>query len=305
MDLDTSGCPDYDREWRLAETAKEAGRLDEAWAHYAASLQVAQQHGDEDLVDRAFCNQAAVAIALGRADGRAEDPVPRLCAILLRNRSQVNAFLAANHIARACELRRDHVKGLFYARIALERAEALGRAEWLAAAHNQVANLQLADSSFEDAAAGYRRALGLVTQVDSPRQLTYLANLGYCDVVLGRTRDGLALLHRCLRTARRNAWERLEMIARIDLCYGHLELGRFDHAERHGRKGLRLAEAIGETDWVKNALYLLGEAAVLNGAANRAYAWFHELQRRFYPQQTSLPDILLSVDVRKLINLRA
>jgi hypothetical protein len=95
------------------------------------------------------------------------------------------------------------------------------------------------------------------------------------------------------------------MIARIDLCYGHLELGRFETAERHGRRGLELAEKIGESDWIKNALYLLGEAAVLAGADGRAYAWFHELQRRYYPAQSHLPDLLLSVDIRKLINLRA
>ena len=95
------------------------------------------------------------------------------------------------------------------------------------------------------------------------------------------------------------------MIARIDLCYAHLELGRFETAERHGRRGLELAERIGESDWIKNALYLLGEVAVLAGADGRAYAWFHELQRRYYPAQSHLPDLLLSVDIRKLINLRA
>ena len=59
------------------------------------------------------------------------------------------------------------------------------------------------------------------------------------------------------------------MIAHVDLCYAHLELGRLRDAERHGRLGLALAEASGERDWVKNALYLLGEVAVLGGAAAR------------------------------------
>jgi len=113
------------------------------------------------------------------------------------------------------------------------------------------------------------------------------------------------VLYRCLRSARRHGWERLEMIARIDLCYAHLELGRLEAAERHGRRGLELGESIGETDWVKNALYLLGEVAVLSGSASRGYAWFHELQHRFYPEQPHLPELLLAVDVRKLINLRA
>jgi tetratricopeptide (TPR) repeat protein len=292
---------DYEREWQLAVAATEAGRLGDARQHLAAAFTAAELEGDEDLVDRAFCNQAALTMALG--DG--EDPVPRLCAILMRNRSEVNGFLAANNIARACELRRDYAKGLFYARIARDRAEALGRPEWLATASNQIANLLLAESYFEEAAAAYRQALALIPDANSSRQLVYLANLGYCELVLGRYQSGLALLYRCLRTARRQGWTRLEMIARIDLCYGHLEIGRFEAAEQHGRRGLALAELTGESDWIKNALYLLGEVAVLAGADSRAYAWFHELQRRFYPTQNHLPDLLLSIDIRKLINLRA
>lgn len=301
MDIEPIVSVEYERERQLAEAAKDAGRLEEALAHFSASIDAARRTGDADLVDRATCNRAAVAIALGHG----EDPIPKLCAILLRNRSQVSSFLAANTIARACELRRDHAKGIFYARIALERAESLGRTDWVAAAHNQIANLMLADSEFEQAARGYHEALALVPGADSPRQLAYLANLGYCEVVLGRVRAGLGVLYRCLRTARRHGWQRLEMIARIDLCYAHIENGRFEHAQRHGTIGLRLAEASAEIDWVKNALYLLGEASVLDGASKQAYAWFHELQRRFYPQQRHLPDLLLSVDIRKLINLRA
>jgi tetratricopeptide (TPR) repeat protein len=292
---------EYDREWRLAVEASEAGRLEEARAHLAASLVVAEGLGDEELVERAFCNHATLAIALGEGD----DAIPRLCAIVLRNRSLTNAFLAANNVARACELKRDNRKGLLYARIARDRAAALGRADWLAAANNQIANLLLADSYFAEAAATYQQALALVPAEDSSRQLTYLANLAYCELVLGRARNGLSILYRCLRAARQHGWTRLEMIARIDLCYAHLELGRLEHAERHGRRGLVLAERTGERDWVKNALYLLGEVAVLGGASNRAYARFQELQRRFYPTQPHLPDFLLSVDVRKLINLRA
>ncbi len=301
MNNDDSASAVYEREWQSAVAANESGRLEEARRHLSAALAAAQVLRDEELEERVLCGQAAVAAALGEAD----DHVPRLCAIVLRNRSNTNAFLAANNIARACELRRDNKKGLFYARIARERAEVLGRSEWIAAASNQIANLLLADSYFEDAVTSYREALALLPDSDGQRQLTYLANLGYCELVLGRHQRGLGLLYRCLRAARRHGWTRLQMIAHVDICYGHLELGRHEHAERHGRRGLRLAEAIGESDWVKNALYMLGEVAVLAGADTRAYAWFHELQHRFYPGQSHLPDLLLSVDIRKLINLRA
>jgi tetratricopeptide (TPR) repeat protein len=267
----------------------------------AVCLAIATSRGDEELQERVVCASAANAIARGEGD----ELIPQLCQIVLRNRSQVNGFLAANNIARACELRRDNRKGLFYARIARERASAVGRADWVAAATNQIANLLLAESYFEDAAATYREALALVPPGDDSRQLVYTANLGYCELVLGNTRKGLTALYGCLRPARRNGWTRLEMIARVDLCYAHLELGRLEDADHHGRRGLQLGEAIGETDWIKNALYLLGEVAVLSGSSSKAYAWFHELQHRFYPEQPHLPELLLAVDVRKLINLRA
>jgi tetratricopeptide (TPR) repeat protein len=292
---------DYEREWQLAVAANESGRLETARLHLAAALAAAETLGDEELVERVVCGRAAIAAALGEL----EDHIPRLCAIVLRNRSNVNAFLAANNVARACELRRDNKKGLFYARIARERAEAMERPEWVAAAANQIGNLLLADSYFEDAAESYRQALGILPAADGQRQLTYLANLGYCELVLGHFPAGLGHLYRCLRAARRNDWARLQMVAHIDLCYGHLELGRYEAAERHGRRGLALAESTGESDWIKNSLYLLGEVAVLDGADHLAYAWFHELQHRFYPAQTHLPDLLLSIDIRKLINLRA
>jgi tetratricopeptide (TPR) repeat protein len=291
----------YEREWQAAVATKDAGQLEESRLHLAAALVAAQQLGDEELEERVVCAQAANAFARGDAD----EYVPRMCAVVLRNRSNTNAFLAANNVARSCELRRDNKKGLFYARIARDRALALGRADWIAAACNQIGNLLLADSYFEEAAASYGEALALLPDDDGERQLTYLANLGYCELVLGRHHQGLRFLYRCLRAARRHSWPRLQMVAHIDLCYGLLELGRHEGADRHGRRGLQLAEAIGERDWVKNALYLLGEVAVLAGADSRAYAWFHELQRRYYPAQSHLPDLLLSIDIRKLINLRA
>jgi tetratricopeptide (TPR) repeat protein len=294
-------CPEYEREWRLGEAAKDEGRLEDARRHYCASGEAARHQGSAELVDRALCNEAAVAIALGEV----EPVIPRLREILIRNQSQINCFLAAYTIARAYELRKDSRKGLFYARLARDRAEVSGRREWLASAWNQIANFLLGDSFFDEAAATYRRAVTLLPGEESPRQLVYLANLAYCDLVMGRLRSGLSMLYRCLRTARRRGWRRGEMIAHVDLCYAQLELGRLAHAERHGRRGLALAETSGETDWVKNALYLLGEVAVQAGAAGEGRERFAELQRRFYPDQPYLSEFLATVDVRQLVNLRA
>lgn len=299
--IDAGGSAEYLRAWRLAEDAKDAGRLEEAVRWYAVSRQAALAEGNRELVDRALCNEAAVAVALG--DG--ETAVLELREILVRNQSPINCFLAAYTIARAYELRRDNRKGLFYARLARDRAAILERPEWLASAWNQIANFLLGDSFFGEAAETYRLAVSLLPPEESPRQLVLAANLGYCELMQRRFPDGLRLLYRTLRTSRRRGWARSTMIAHVDLCYAHLELGRLRDAERHGRLGLALAEASGERDWVKNALYLLGEVAVLGGASNEGRARFQELQTRFFPGQPYLSDFLVNVDVRQLVNLRA
>ena len=281
--------------------ALDAGGLAEALEHFAAALAVAREHLDQEMVDRALCNRAAVAISLGQV----EQPVPDLREILMRNLCAENCALAAYNIARAYELRKEHKKSLFYARIARDRAEQAAKPNLAASAANQIGSALLADSFFDEAAASYRNALAVAPAGDSDRQLVFSANLGYCEVVRQRHRQGLRLLYQVLRRARAERRRRPEVLATIDLCFAHLEGGALDRARRHGERGLRLAEEIGEVDWIKNALYLLGEVAVLQGRADDARHIFVDLQQRFYPSQPYLPDFLVGVDVRSMINLRA
>jgi hypothetical protein len=105
--------------------------------------------------------------------------------------------------------------------------------------------------------------------------------------------------------ANRHGWKHLIMAAHVDLCFAYAEMGRTLLAARHGRIGLQMAEAAGAADWIKNALYLLGEVAMLAGASQDGRARFRELQERFYPHQAYLADFLINVDVRNLVNLRA
>lgn len=291
----------YERERASGLQALEAGHLDEARGHFAAALASARQLGDVQLVDRALCNEAAVAISLGDV----ERPIPELRAIVMRNLCPENCALAAYNIARAYELRKECKKSLFYARIARDRALQAGSTQRLAAATNQIGNALLADSFFEEAAESYRRALALVPAGLAEWQLICQANLAYCEVMNGQPMPALRHLYRVLRAARRLGSPRLQMIARLDLCFVHMELGRYRTADRYGRRGLALAEVIGEVDWVKNGLYLLGQIAVLEARDQEARRCFGNLQSRFYPDQPYLPEFLLGIDVRKVINLRA
>lgn len=279
----------------------EAGRLEEALGILDRAHALAAGLDDPRLIDLVTCDRAAVNIELGQ--GAKE--VPRLREILLRNGDASNCRVAAYSIARYYELNRDYKKALFYARIARDRSELLDRRDWLASSHNLVGNTLLAESFVDKALAEYETALELMPVEPSTARARILDNLGYCRVLQGRYREGCSLLVRSLRMLRRFGARRYQISTRLDLCLAHLEMGRFRHACRHGLEALRLAEQMNEPDSIKNALYLLGEAAHLHGDVNVARDYFTRLQRSYFPEASYLPGFLLAVDVRKLVNLHA
>lgn len=284
----------------LGRQAIDAGHIETALSLYQRASAIAERLGDRRLRDLALCNLAAAAIALGCGD----DEVPRLREILLRGEDAANCRLAAYNIARFHEDRKDFKKSLFYARIARDRSELLDRVEWIASSHNQIGNALLAQSLVDEACAHYETALSLCREPGIRRALM-LDNLGYCRVLQNRVAESYPLFYESLATLRRVGALRYQLCPRLDLCFAHLEGGRLHHAERHGRKALALAESIGDRDAIKNALYLLGEAANLRGEDERAREYFGRLQRTYFPDQPYLPSFLLAIDVRKLINLKA
>lgn len=281
--------------------AVEAGRLEDAKSLFEEALAWAREHGDPRQIDLAVCNRAAAAIELGDGEGE----LPRLREILVRNANPVSCRIAAYNIARYYELVKSFKKALFYARIARERSEQLGRRDWLASSHNLIGNTLLAESFVEEACEEYEKALEFMPAEPSAPRARILDNLGYCRVLQGRHDEGYTLLYESLRLLRRFQAERYEISTRLDLCFAHLETGRYRHAWNQGRAALDLAERMGETDSIKNALYLLGEVENLRGHLDRARFYFSRLQRDFFPDASYLPGFLLAVDVRKLVNLHA
>lgn len=285
--------------------AFEADRLEDSLDLFERAEALARSHGDDRGADRAFVNTCAVLVTVRRAEGLAADTFHRMREILMAGDDAVNSRLAAYNIARAYEFQKEYRKGLFYARIALDRSRVLESADWLASSHNQIGNLLLAESRFETACEEYGVALDLLPEEPSRRKALILTNLGYALVVLDRRRDGLPLLYRSLRMLRSLGARREQIFPHLDLCFALLEGGRYRHALRHGAQALALAEDAGEQDSVKHALFLLGEAAQQAGEPSEARACFERLQERYFPEASYLPDILLTVDVRKLINLKA
>jgi tetratricopeptide (TPR) repeat protein len=281
--------------------AVEFGRLEEAESFFEEALAWAQTYGDPRQIDLAVCNRAAAAIELGHGDGE----LPRLREILVRNADPLSCRVAAYNIARHYELSKSFKKALFYARIARDRSENLSRRDWLASSHNLIGNTLLAESFVEQACEEYERALQLMPEEPSAARARILDNLGYCRVLQGRHEEGYPLLYQSLRLLRQFQAERYEISTRLDLCFAHLETGRYRNARRQGTVALALAERMGESDSIKNALYLLGEVENLCGQIHRARSYFTRLQRDFFPDASYLPGFLLAVDVRKLVNLHA
>ncbi|HSG39342.1 MAG TPA: hypothetical protein VLE27_06865 [Thermoanaerobaculia bacterium] len=283
------------------ERAVHAGHLEAAETLFGEALGWAREHGEPSQIDLGTCNLAAVTIELGRGEGE----LPRLREILLRNADPHNCRLAAYNISRFYELTKNYKKSLFYARIALERAETLERLDWMASTHNRIGNVLLAESFVEQACERYETALALMPDDHSVWRAGILDNLGYCRVLQRRFPEGYRLLYESLAILRRLKSERYQISPLLDLCFAHLETGRYGHARRRGTQALLLAEKIGHVDSIKNALYLLGEAANLSGDSDEARDHFRRLQRDFFPEASYLPGFLMTVDIRKLINLHA
>jgi tetratricopeptide (TPR) repeat protein len=294
----------------LGHSAFERANLEESAAQFQAALNLAEQWGDQQRADLAFCNLAGVEISHKAQDALDAATTNRLREILMRNEDAVNSRLAAYNLSRLYEFRKEPRKGLFYARIALDRSMLIGREDWVASSHNQIGNLLMAQSFFGEAAEAYERALSLHPGEAVGRRALIRTNIGYSCLVRGDVERGFTLLHQSLRELLHHpmpsgARKRGLMFAHLDLCYAHLEIDRPLAAIRHGRKGLALAEELDEADGIKNGLYLLGEAYQIAGEELVAHLYYSRLQREFYPNTAGVADFLLAIDVRKMINLRA
>lgn len=302
---ESTSVEEFERLQARGQAAAERGNLREGVDLLSQALELAEATGDERRIDLAFCNLSSARIGLEGDRPLAPSAMNRLREILLRNQDLTNCFLAAYNLARIYELKKDSRKGLFYARIALDRSQLLGREVWIASSHNQIGNSLLAQSYFSEAAGEYQQALDLYPESAVERRALVHLNVGYSLVVRGELGKAYGVLYRALRELRRQGSLRGQMFAHLDLCFAHLEGRRYRDALRHGERGLVLAESLGEVDALKNGLYLLGQSSYLLADEEAAGRYFSRLETEFYPGSTGISEFLMAVDVRKMINLRA
>ncbi len=260
----------------------------------------AEEFGDRDARDLAHCNRAGILVNQGRGGG----DISKLRRILLSSTNPEICHQVANNIARFHEHRKESKQGMFYARLALDHAKRTRKPEYISRSYNQLGLLLGRDSYFEEANDCFGEALGLLPEEPGRDRAMILYNLGYCQTLLGHSMRGFSLLFSSLRMFKREG-EVWEMYPQLGLSFAYLELDRPGRSAAHARRGLLLAEEVGMTWQVKNALYLLGESEKLCGHELSAHRFFTRLQREFYPDDPVIPDLLMMTDVRKLINLMA
>ena len=175
----------------------------------------------------------------------------------------------------------------------------------LCGCHNQLGNLQLAESQFEAACTDYETALELMSEERSLRRAMILDNLGYCRLLEGRLKEGFGMLFESVRTIRSLKVPRFLARPCISLSYGYLEIARPERALRYAEQALELATQYEDTDSIKHAHFLAAESFSQLGQMDRARASFDTLQKNFYPDAPQVTDLLLAVDTRSLVNFKA
>jgi len=254
---------------------------------------------DEETRELITINKADALIALQRTGPE----VQALPAILMRRRNPRNSFLAAYALLFKHRSSGETKRAMFYGQIAHEIAIETDQIFWKIATLNELGVAYEIDSNFEQAVECFEEAIASIAELDDPteHELSYglaLENLGAAKLQLGRTREGIDCILRAMPSLQSSA---AIAEAHIDLCYGYLDLEKYDEARRHGESGLALTTDERQT---RNAHYLLGEACYKVDDTEAAEFHFDELAR-FYPQFRNLKSLLFAIDLRSMLNLKS
>lgn len=278
-----------------ALTKVQSEKFDEALALYDEALALAETDETRELIT---INKADAMIA----DGRTGPEVQALPRILMARRNPHHTFIAAYALMYKHRLANETKRAIFYGQIALDAANDADQSFWKVAALNDLGIAYEIDSQFPKAIECFEQALQLVDPLEDPAKQAFshvaiYGNLGYSRLLVGQTVEGIAMLESIV--------DRIETPSALsdaytELCYGYLDLEQFETARAYGEKGLELAC---DERQVRNAHYLLGEAAYKTGDVEAAEQHFEELAR-FYPQFRQLKNVLFAIDLRSMINLR-
>ncbi|HVT46022.1 MAG TPA: hypothetical protein VMT00_16720 [Thermoanaerobaculia bacterium] len=272
-----------------------ANRIEEAFPLLDEAMSLATDEATRELltIDRA---QALILLE------RTGPEVQQLPAIIMRRRSAGHVYRAAYHLQYHFQNEKNYKRAQSYALIALGAAEEAGNAEWIREVKFALGNLAVLESRTSEAIDYYEAIFDEFPDNAEHRiwRAFTLQNLGYSRMMNDEVARGIELIHRALEMMVACGAAGYAAESYVDLCFGYLELGDLDAAERYGELGL--AEAT-ETRQVRNAHYLLGEVAYKKGDTAKAESHFEHLAT-FYPDFPQLKNLLLAIDLRGLVNLK-
>jgi len=281
---------------RLEALAKfRSNELEESLGLFDQALALAE---DAELREMITINKAGVLIQM-RLDG---PEVQQLPSIVLRRPSVSHTFYAAYNLQNRYTLSNEYRKAYNYVRIALEMAEEVGNLAWLIGTRNATGNICVFESKNAEAIEHYREVLKLTGTSDEYLLSRAFArqNLGYCLLLEGESEEGVSLIHQAIDEMNASGAAGYCAESYIDLCYGYLELDRLEEARHFGTLGLEQAS---EDRQVRNAHYLLGEVAYKLGEHEQAMSHFERLGT-YYPDFPNLKNILMALDLRKVVNFK-
>lgn len=282
------------RQLALAKVRSE--EFDDALAMYDEALTLAT---DEEVRELITINKGHALIAAERTGPE----VKALPMILMRRRNAHHTFLSSYALLYTHRLTNETKRAIFYGQIALEAANQADQTFWKLAALNELGIVYEIDSQFPKAIECFDQALACLDQdvsdsaTHSFSRVAIITNLGYNKLLVGETKEGLRLVHSVVDEINT---PHAKSDAYVDLCYGYLDLEEYEKARHYGDLALELAC---EPRQVRNAHYLVGEAAYKAGDVEAAEEHFEELAR-FYPQFRHLKSLLFAIDLRSMLNLK-
>lgn len=271
------------------------GDYEDALALYDEALRLTT---DEEVRELITINKADAMIALERSGPEVQE----LARVIMRRRNLRHVYLAAYALQYKHRLENDLKRAMFYGQLALRTADEANEPAWRRIVLLELGNIYELDSHIATAIECFQESLAITdesaTNKDKDLSHAYaLENLGYCLLLDGKLDEGLARVHEALERLT-DPVGRAE--AYIDLCYGYIEQGNVARARFYGEAGLEIAK---DPRQIRNAHYLLGEAAYKMGDTDDAEFHFDELAK-FYPQFRNLKNLLFAIDLRGMVNLK-
>jgi tetratricopeptide (TPR) repeat protein len=273
------------------------GDVDAAIGSYDRAAAVAVSDETRELITI----RKAEALIAAERDGA---EVAALPGIVMRRRSPRHVYLAAGTLMRRFVENDDRRKAIFYGEIARGAATELGEPMSRASVLNHLGITLIADSQFAPAIEVLNEALEAVDQLGNARDEAHslraviLGNLGGAQILSGDVNNGIRVLENVLPDM-----DEQYLIAEIylDLCFGYLELERYDIAELYGRRALELATVKRQ---IRNGNHLLGEICLRTKRYEEADGFF-DVVAGYYPDFKNVKQLLVAVDLCAVVNWKA